>query len=101
MKDIGKNWAGTYLMWTELVPQRVWRGAAKPLAIDKARRKVNAEMSCVCRDGGCWRVAHPGITYKDAGFFRGDGVHLSTVGMEMYLMSSREAVAAAPGVAVW
>ena len=101
MQEIGKRWAGTHIMWTEWVPRRKWRGAIRPAAIDRARRKVNAEMRGFCRQRGFGMVEHKGIIYKEAGFFRDDGVHLSLVGLEMYLLNLREAVAAALGVEPW
>ena len=76
----------------------MWRGATKPAAIDRARRKVNAEMRSYCRENGFGRVAHTGITYKEVSFFRRWG---SPVGMAMYLMELREAVASALGVKAW
>ncbi|XP_078539685.1 uncharacterized protein LOC144824466 [Lissotriton helveticus] len=87
---IRQQWAGCHVLWTELVPRRTWRGAIKPRAVDKARRKLNLEVSRFCRDLGFGRVSHKDIRYDNVEFFRGDGVHLSRIGMDLYLLELRE-----------
>lgn len=90
---IKRQWAGCHILWTEFVPRRVWRGAVRPSAVDRARRKLNTEMVRFCRQMGFQRVSHRDIRYEAHEFFRSDGVHLSRIGMDLYLLEVREALA--------
>ena len=40
--------------WTRLLPRRVWRGAERPSAINKARKERNREMSDYCQAYRTW-----------------------------------------------
>ncbi|XP_069061642.1 uncharacterized protein [Pleurodeles waltl] len=91
--EIKRQWIGCSVIWTELIPRRTWEGANKPAAIDRARRKVNREMSVFCRHEDFGRIWHSEIKYNDAKCFRGDGVHLSKFGMNLYMLELREVLA--------
>ncbi|XP_078540014.1 uncharacterized protein LOC144824945 [Lissotriton helveticus] len=95
-KDLGlikELWAGCHVFWTELIPRRIWRGAVNPKAVDRARKKVNSEVSRCCRGLGFSRISHREIKFETVEFFRDDGVHLSGVGMDLYLLELREVLA--------
>lgn len=51
-EGIRSSWAGSHILWTELVPCHRWRGADMPAAIDKARRKLNRQLRRFCRERG-------------------------------------------------
>lgn len=94
-RDLGlvkERWAGCHVLWTEFVPRRVWRGAVNTRAIDRARRKLNTEVSRFCRHLGFGRISHREIRYESQDFFRQDGVHLSRLGLDLYLLEIREAL---------
>ncbi|XP_078539581.1 uncharacterized protein LOC144824337 [Lissotriton helveticus] len=79
-RDLGlikERWAGCHVFWTELIPRRIWRGAVNPRAVDRARKKVNSEVSRCCRSLGFSRISHRDIKFESVEFFRDDGVHLS------------------------
>ena len=101
LKDIGRSWSGTYIMWCVWMPRRIWRGARRPAAIDRARKKVNGEMRRFCREQRMGRFENTEITYDEKGFVRQDGVHLSQLGLECYIFQIREAVEVALGVEAW
>ena len=101
LRDIGRFWSGTYIMWCVWMPRRAWRGARRPAAIDKARKKMNREMKKFCQEKRMGLIENPEIAYVDKGFFRQDGVHLSRLGLECYIFRIREAVAEALGVDTW
>ncbi|XP_078496462.1 uncharacterized protein LOC144752404 [Lissotriton helveticus] len=97
-RDLGlikERWAGCHVFWTELIPRRIWRGAVNPRAVDRARKKVNSEVSRCCRSLGFSRISHRDIKFESVEFFRDDGVHLSRVGMALYLLEIREVLARA------
>ncbi|KAJ1124194.1 hypothetical protein NDU88_002655 [Pleurodeles waltl] len=87
---VRQQWHGCHVIWTAFVPRQVWRGARKPGAIEKARRKIYKEMQTFCSEQGFAYMEHSDIRFEDKEFFRGDGVHLSFVGMELYLLQLKE-----------
>ncbi|XP_069098457.1 uncharacterized protein [Pleurodeles waltl] len=85
-----EQWRGCHVVFTAFVPHRVWRGARKPGAIERARRKLNKEMKGFCVGRGVTFLEHLDLKFEDAEFFRDDGVHLSFIGMELYLLQVKE-----------
>ncbi|XP_078540719.1 uncharacterized protein LOC144826212 [Lissotriton helveticus] len=98
LQEIGRRWAGCHVIWSEFIPRRVWRGAERPGAIDRARRKINREMRVFCAKEGVGRMEHPELCYGANYFFLEDGVHLSRYGMELYIVQLKEAIDGALGV---
>ncbi|XP_078518935.1 uncharacterized protein LOC144784126 [Lissotriton helveticus] len=93
--------AGTCIAWTELVPRKVWRGAMKHGAIEKARRKLNRAMRLFCGDKDIKVIAHKGIRLAEPLVFRDDGVHLSQLGNAYYMMEMRDVVSKLWNEAIW
>lgn len=93
--------AGTCIAWTELVPRRVWKGALKHGAVEKARRKVNRAMRVFCREKDIKVIANPGLILEEPLLFRDDGVHLSTMGNAYYMMEMRDVVSKLWNEAIW
>lgn len=77
---IRNRWPRAKIVWSALLPRRIWRGARKPRAIDKARREVNREVYDFCVSKGIRPLYHEDITFNSPALFRGDGVHLSFLG---------------------
>ncbi|XP_078506937.1 uncharacterized protein LOC144767330 [Lissotriton helveticus] len=93
--------AGTCIAWTELVPRKVWRGAMKHGAIERARRKLNRAMRLYCGDNDIKVIAHEGIRLAEPLVFRDDGVHLSQLGNAYYMMEMRDVVSKLWNEAIW
>lgn len=83
------------VMWSEIVPRRVWRGARDPVAVEHSRYRTNLAMRkfLVKRGMGC--IRHELIQAKVEGYYEPDGVHLSQVGMDLVLLDFQEALGAA------
>lgn len=93
--------AGACIAWTELVPRRVWRGAVKHGAVEKARRKVNRAMRVFCEVHGIKVISNPGLRLEERLLFRDDGVHLSTLGNAYYMMEMRDVVSKLWNESIW
>ncbi|KAJ1178852.1 hypothetical protein NDU88_004094 [Pleurodeles waltl] len=98
---IKEKWAGTHIVWTGLVPRRVWRGAKSFKGIEKQRRKINREMKNFCISQGFSFLYHENIGVSDVDLFRQDGVHLSFLGNEHYLLELRLLIAELLGERLW
>ncbi|KAJ7320497.1 hypothetical protein JRQ81_020008, partial [Phrynocephalus forsythii] len=75
----------TILVWSTIVPRQQWRACCDPQIINRSRRGVNRDVckAMVQRLGIV--VGHPRICAARAELYRGDGVHLSDQGMELFL----------------
>ncbi|KAJ1125448.1 hypothetical protein NDU88_003880 [Pleurodeles waltl] len=94
LEEIRSRWRGCHVVLTAFVPRWVWRGAKKPSAIERAKRKLNKEMRCYCVDRGFTFMEHKDLRFEDVEFFRGDGVHLSFMGMDLHLLHMKETLKA-------
>ncbi|KAJ1119884.1 hypothetical protein NDU88_008068 [Pleurodeles waltl] len=102
--DLGRikeRWSGTHIVWTSLVPRRVWRGAHSFRGIEEQRRKINREMRNFCKAQGISVLTHENIVVSDVELFRHDGVHLSFLGNEHYLLELRLCIAELLGERLW
>ncbi|KAM4701994.1 uncharacterized protein O3C94_002915 [Discoglossus pictus] len=56
MKRDVENWTkkfpGTFLIWSEMIKRRSWRNARDPVGLDKARQKINQQLSSFIRKLG-------------------------------------------------
>ncbi|XP_066475283.1 uncharacterized protein [Tiliqua scincoides] len=82
---ISQCFRGMVILWSDLLPRRVWRYASNVKKIELARKKVNSYVRrAVLRHGG-GVISHPGISYDVPQLFRSDGVHLSVFGNDVFL----------------
>ncbi|KAJ7327114.1 hypothetical protein JRQ81_016873 [Phrynocephalus forsythii] len=75
----------TRLVWFTLVPHIVWRSAHDPRQMDKARKGVNKEVARAFRNSLCSVTQQPEIRFSHPELNRQDGVHLSDLGLEIFL----------------
>ena len=82
----------TMIIWCDILPRKVWRGAANLKAINEKRKRVNRVGRQIVRQSGRGdEILCSEIDLK-TNFFREDGVHLNDVGLEFYLDYLREGV---------
>ncbi|KAJ1172225.1 hypothetical protein NDU88_004073 [Pleurodeles waltl] len=65
-------------------------GGIQTGAIEKAQRKLNKEMKAFCGLHRITFLENVDLRYEDREFFRGNRVHLSFTGMELYLLQVKE-----------
>lgn len=83
---IGSVWPEVRLVWSDIVPRVRWRGARDLKAIDKARKKVNWAVSRFMETEGGFAVRHPRLVAQAPQMYSLDGVHLSSRGLELFLL---------------
>lgn len=81
------------LIWCDILQRLHWGDSrAVDIVIESKRRRVNRyghERVMQCSNG---HILSHDIDYQTPGFFRADGVHLSEVGLEMYIDASRDKI---------
>ncbi|XP_078537157.1 uncharacterized protein LOC144822957 [Lissotriton helveticus] len=101
LEAMKRNLAGACIVWTKFIPRRIWRGALKPAAIERARRKLNRAMRLFCAVHGLKVLAHGGLRLEEPLLFRDDGVHLSHMGNAYYLMELRDLLSFLWNESIW
>lgn len=76
---------GLSLVWSDIVSRPRWDVYAAPRAIDRARRRVNREVSGFVRQLGVFSVRHTELEGDNRNLIRGDGVHLTDIGLDIFL----------------
>ncbi|XP_054830429.1 uncharacterized protein LOC129343873 [Eublepharis macularius] len=85
LRLIGKRWPGVLIIWSDILPRRVWREALDAKAIEGARYKANKALHKALEKGLGVYLPHPGIRAALPDLYRGDGVHLSFKGNNIFL----------------
>ncbi|XP_054828286.1 uncharacterized protein LOC129324873 [Eublepharis macularius] len=94
---INDRWPGVLVIWSEMLQRRVWREALNPKAIERARRKTNHDIRKALGQGLGIYLPHPRIRAEFANLYRGDGVHMSPEGNELFLDDLRQGLRVALG----
>lgn len=80
------------LMWSEIVPRLVWRGARDMSAVDGSQRNVTARMARFVRNRGGVVVRHRQLEGDLAGLIRPDGKHLTEIGLDIFLSGLQDGI---------
>lgn len=80
------------LVWSEITPRLVWRGARNFLAADRARRAVNARISRFVRARAGVAIRHSLLENVEDGVLSDDGVHLTDIGCDIFLSGLQDGV---------
>ncbi|OCT74340.1 hypothetical protein XELAEV_18033309mg [Xenopus laevis] len=82
---------GLILVWSEIIPRKVWRYARSHDALNRTRITINREMSHYVRGKGAIVIRHKDIEFQDD-LLREDGVHLNKFGLEIFNVGIQEAL---------
>ncbi|CAJ0946547.1 unnamed protein product [Ranitomeya imitator] len=81
-----------HLVWSELIPRLVWRGARELSAMERSRRTLNQRISRFIRFKNGVVVRHHRLEGDNSGFLLPDGVHLNDADLDIFLDGLREGV---------
>ena len=73
------------LVWSDIIPRLVWKADCNPRCTDCARCCVNREVSQAMRAKHGSVIRPPDIRGHQQELYRSDGVHLSDMGMGLFL----------------
>lgn len=85
LAEIAARWPGVSVIFSALLPRKVWRGQGNLRCLDKARRKVNREMRKAMVGGLGTFLPHPDIRVELDHLYRPDGVHMSAARNDVFL----------------
>lgn len=85
LQQLKELWPDLRVVWSDILPCQVWRGARDAQALDRVRRKVNVAVSRFVLSLGGVAVWHPLLVLRSSHFFCKDGAPLSHWGMKVLL----------------
>ncbi|XP_073515221.1 uncharacterized protein [Phyllobates terribilis] len=80
------------IVWSEIVPRTVWRGARDITAIERTKRLINIRMAKFVKEIGGVVIRHRELEGDGAGLIRPDGVHLTDSGLDIFLSGLQDGV---------
>ncbi|XP_062986094.1 uncharacterized protein LOC134401275 [Elgaria multicarinata webbii] len=83
---IRQRWPGILILWSCIIPRQNWRAGRNPRALDRASQKVNSEIYKHLLKHGDVSIQHPSIIKSRRELYRSDGVHLSDLGNDLFLL---------------
>ena len=83
---------GGEVVWSEIIPREQWRGARSTAAIEMSRRRINRSLQKFTAQQGLGFIRHSLLGRHAYGNFELDGVHLSDLGMDVFLLNIKVAL---------
>ncbi|XP_069592258.1 uncharacterized protein [Ranitomeya imitator] len=80
------------VVWSEIIPRAVWHGAKDVKAIENARKRINTKMSKFVRENYGIVVRHQELEGNNFALLRPDGIHLTDIGLDIFLEGLRDGV---------
>ncbi|XP_077148132.1 uncharacterized protein LOC143808854 [Ranitomeya variabilis] len=80
------------MVWSEITPRAEWRGARDKRAIERTRVKFNARIGKYVRGRGGIVIHHQYLQKKNTPQLRPDGVHLTDIGLDIFLSGLQDGV---------
>ncbi|XP_063423642.1 uncharacterized protein LOC134707625 isoform X4 [Mytilus trossulus] len=81
---IMKEFPKSKLIWSQILTRLKWRHSDDHKAMDLCRYRINNSIAAFIVSCGGYYIKHPDI-HADQIFFESDGVHLSSLGNELWL----------------
>lgn len=93
---IASLFPSTLLVWSDILPRRTWRGAQASEfgAMNNKLRRMNTAGRKATTKTERGRIISYDIHASEGGLFRQDGVHLSPVGNDLFLLQLQDALKA-------
>lgn len=85
LEELRASYSNITIIWSSLLERRYWRDAANPVAVNRARRILERSVARRVAAMGGRVIEHPCIQFSKEALYRGDGVHLSDAGNDIWL----------------
>lgn len=80
------------IVWSDMVGRTSWRWAWSAKKVDRARVKVNKEVSRFVIRNGSVAIRHRELEVDTRRYVRSDGVHLNEVGTDLWALGLQEGI---------
>lgn len=83
---------GMLIVWLDMIARTTWRLARSVERVNKARKKVNRDVSRFVVKNGGLAIRHLELEVDTWRYLRGDGVHLHAVGIDMWTLGLQDGI---------
>ena len=80
------------IIWSEILPRRVWRYSENKAAMEAARKRINRFAGKLAIKSRGSYLRHPVLCQVQLNFLKNDGVHLNTIGNELFIKQLRKGI---------
>lgn len=89
----------TIVLWSDMVARTSWRMARSVEGVNRARKKINRDISKFMVRNGCLAIRHPELEFETWRYLRVDWVHLNDVGLDLWMLGLQDGIQRA--IRVW
>ena len=75
----------TLLVWSQILPRKHWLRARSPNSVSKARVRINSAIATYTLANRGAYIKYPEICIESEGLWYKDGIHLSSLGNDLFL----------------
>ncbi|XP_015262016.1 PREDICTED: uncharacterized protein LOC107106395, partial [Gekko japonicus] len=100
LQVIKERWPGVSIIWSAMIPRKVWLDVLNPKRNNRALRNINKNIKNFLDTGLGRFLPHPCIKPHCMEVFGPDGVHLSEQGNDIFLEDIRQGLQEALGLSV-
>ena len=76
---------GCTIIYSEMLPRLSWRHSFNDTLIEKTRQRLNRGIRSFLLKRRCYIIKHPDFDDKHPGLFSADKVHLSFIGLDIFI----------------
>ncbi|XP_041439796.1 uncharacterized protein LOC121400543 [Xenopus laevis] len=80
------------IVFSEMVSRIHWRFVNTWEAIERSRKVINKQSAGIVRKMGGFNVRHKYVVTGDPGYYLKDGVHLSQVGLDIFVLGLQDGI---------
>lgn len=96
---LGKEFPKMIIVWSDMVARMCWRMARSVEGVNRARKKINREVSKFVVSCGGLAIRHMELEFETWRYLRRDGVHLNEVGTDLWALGIQDGIQRA--IRVW
>lgn len=85
VRKIQKMLPNCRIVWSQILPRQAWRSSKNTWALNAAAERINNYAGWLCVKLGGGFLRYPEIGWQEFGLFKADGVHLSSLGNDIFL----------------
>ena len=83
---------GIPIIWSSILPRITWRYSSSSNKMERTRKRVNRAIRSFLLKRNCYIIKYPDFDDKLQGLFANDGVHLSFIGLDLFINTIQGAV---------
>ena len=89
LRDCAWAYPTSTIVWSDMLPRVFYMGARSQSALERKRRTINRWAASQCKAVQALCVHHPQFIWSEVSLFSYDGVHLSSLGNQLFRSNLR------------